>query len=123
MKKKIIYIDDEPINLELFKINFRDQYEVFITASPANGLEIIREEKIDVVITDYKMPVMNGMELIQKLKNADYRQTICMILSGYLETDVITDKSKIFKYIMKPYKKEEVIQHIEAAFALLANSA
>jgi len=121
--KRIIYIDDEPINLELFRINLMKHYDIVVTDSPIKAIEIMNNEKINVVITDYKMPVMNGMELIHKIKNGIHPSAICMILSGYLENEVNVDKSKVFKYIMKPYRKEDIIMHIESAFSQLSQSA
>ncbi|MFN8208133.1 MAG: response regulator [Bacteroidales bacterium] len=118
MKRKIIYIDDEFINLELFKLNFRNLYEVFLCSTPTEAPEIIRSENIRLVITDYKMPGMNGMELVDLIKSRD-PDTVCMILSGYPESDVVTDKSKISMYILKPYRREEMIRYIESGFSLL----
>jgi DNA-binding NtrC family response regulator len=115
--KKLIYIDDEEYNLLLFKMSFGDKYDIFTTAFPVDGIEIIKREKIKVVITDYKMPGMSGMELINKVKTFQ-PETICMILSAYLENDVVTDKTKIFKYIIKPYKANKLIEFIEDAFSL-----
>jgi len=120
--KKIIYIDDEFLNLELFKINLRTNYEVIVADSPFKALEIIEKENLDVIITDYKMPEMNGMELIEKVKSDIRPKAVCMILSGYLESDVSTDKSKVFKYIMKPYKKDQMIEYIETAFSQISSS-
>jgi DNA-binding NtrC family response regulator len=115
---KIIYIDDDKINIELFEINFKKKYDVFVALNPIEGLEIIKNEDIKVIVTDYKMPIMNGMELINHVKKIQ-PNSICMILSGYLESEVVTDKTKVFKYIMKPYKREEMMQNIEDAFKLL----
>ena len=119
--KKIIYIDDDKINIDLFKMNFKNNYTVFTSLDPNEGFEIIKNESIKVIITDYKMPIMNGMELINKVKQFQ-EDSVCMILSGYLESEVVTDKTKIFKYIMKPYKRDEIIQHIDDAFRLLATA-
>ena len=121
--KKILYIDDEFLNLELFRINLKREYEVIIVESPIKALEIIGSEKIDVIITDYKMPEMNGMELIRKVKNEIRPGAVCMILSGYLEGDVETDQSLVYKYIMKPYKKQQMIDYIESAFSKIQLSA
>ncbi len=121
--KKILYIDDEFLNLELFRINLKREYEVITAESPVKALEIIRNEKIDVIITDYKMPQMNGMELIRKVKNEIRPGAVCMILSGYLEGDVETDQSLVYKYIMKPYKKQQMIDYIESAFSKIQLSA
>ncbi|HPV57322.1 MAG TPA: response regulator, partial [Tenuifilaceae bacterium] len=65
---KILYVDDEQINLELFKINFRNDFDIRIANSALKGLEILQEEEIDVVISDLKMPHMNGLEFIEKIK-------------------------------------------------------
>jgi YesN/AraC family two-component response regulator len=121
--KRIIYIDDEILNLELFKINLRNHYDVIVADCPVKAIDIINNEHLDVIITDYKMPVMNGMELIEKVKSDIRPNAVCMILSGYLESDVITDNTKVFKYIMKPYKKDQLIGFIETAFTMVAQSA
>jgi DNA-binding NtrC family response regulator len=116
-RKKLIYIDDEEYNLLLFKMSFKDKYDIFTSISPSEGLDIIKKEKIKVVITDYKMPGMNGLQLIDEVKNFQ-PDTICMLLSAYLESDIMTGKQTVFKYISKPYKQKELLQHIETAFGL-----
>ena len=115
--RKIIYIDDDFINIELFKLNLKNRYNVYTTLDPIAGIEIIKKEGIKVIITDYKMPQMNGMELIDEVKKFQ-PDSVCMILSAYLESEVVTDKTKIFKYIMKPYNNSELIENIEEAFNL-----
>lgn len=121
-KQKIIYIDDELINLSLFHINFRDRFDIIISESPVKAIEIIKEQNIKVIITDYKMPVMNGMELINKVKDFS-PDAICMIMTGFPESDVVTDKTKLFKFIMKPFKKAEVMMFLEEAFNQLNSVA
>jgi YesN/AraC family two-component response regulator len=114
-KKKLIYIDDEEFNLLLFQLSFQDQYEIITTASAVEGIDIIKKEKIKVVITDYKMPEMTGMELISQVI-VFQPETIFIMLSAYLEKEVVTDKTKIFKYILKPYKQSEMLKYIAEAF-------
>jgi CheY-like chemotaxis protein len=113
--KKILYIDDEDINLKLFKLNFGNTYDVVTLLSPLDALKKLETEKFKVIVTDYKMPILNGMELIDKIKS-DHPDINCIILSAYLESDVVTDKTKVFKYIMKPYKKDDVMRCLEEAF-------
>ncbi|MCK5536787.1 MAG: response regulator, partial [Bacteroidales bacterium] len=86
--------------------------------SQYKALELIDKETIQVVITDFKMPNMNGMELIERIKEA-HPNTKCMILSGFLETDIVTDKSLVYEFISKPFKKDAVIDLIENAFSSL----
>jgi len=121
--KKIIYIDDEIINLELFRINLRNHYEITVTDSPVKALEIIDKERINVIVTDYKMPVMNGMQLINNVKNNINPQAVCILLSGFIESELDIDKSKVFLFIKKPYRKTEMIEQIELAFSQLQGIA
>jgi two-component system response regulator (stage 0 sporulation protein F) len=114
-KKSIIYIDDDELNLELFEMNFKKYYNVIICEDPRKALDIIKKSEIKVIITDYKMPIMNGLSLINNIK--EFKPNVaCLVLSGYLESDVLTDKIKVFRYMMKPYQKSEMINAIEEAF-------
>ena len=115
MKKKILYIDDEIINLELFEINFKNEFEIYVAESPLEGLKIVQNNSISVVITDYKMPEINGNELIQKIKEFN-PHIVCIMLSGFLESAIAKNSELVFEYIMKPYKKEELRSAIIRAF-------
>ena len=112
----LLYVDDEEINLELFEMGFSKYFKIVTVDSPLDALEIVRNSDIKIVISDYKMPLMNGMELIQEIKKIK-PQTICMIMSAYVESEVVTDKTLLFKYLMKPWKKDEVIEVINTAFS------
>jgi two-component system response regulator (stage 0 sporulation protein F) len=65
----LLYVDDEPLNLRLFEVNFRKKFTIRTALSGEAGLDILcREPSIPVVITDMKMPGMNGIEFIKKAK-------------------------------------------------------
>lgn len=116
---RILYIDDEQINLELFQLTFMNDLEVMTATSAMEGLQILDENPdIRVVISDLKMPVMNGLEFIKEVKKRDGK-IICMILSGFLESEIILEgfnKELIFRYLMKPWKREELMRTILEAF-------
>lgn len=119
MNKKILYVDDEQINLELFKINFRNDYEVHIASSAIKGLEILRDENIEVIISDLKMPQMNGLEFIEKIKSENPSK-VCILLTAFMESDVMLkaiNNELIFRYIMKPWRKDELKQIIDLALS------
>lgn len=111
-----MYVDDEETNLFLFEMSFAKQFNVLTSKSPVEALEIIKERKIRIVVSDYKMPEMNGMELISKIKQLK-PDTVCIIVSGFVGSEVITDMSLVHKYIMKPWKKSELIEVISSAIA------
>ena len=121
-KQKVLYVDDEPINLELLKISFRKEYEVITAMSADDGLEILEKDSdIKLIISDLRMPVMDGYEFIRKVKKK-YADKICMLLTGYLESEIMHEeinKDLVFRYIVKPWKKDQLIQSIEEAFSQL----
>ena len=117
INRKILYVDDEQINLELFKINFRNDFEILVADSAVKGLEIINQESVNVIISDLKMPHMNGLEFIEKIKS-ETPSKICILLTAFMESDVMMkaiNNELIFRYIMKPWKKDELKSIIELA--------
>jgi len=117
MLPKILYVDDEEINLTLFQLTFRRSFEVLIANSGREGLVLIENnDDIRFVISDMKMPGMDGLEFIQKVKKVNSHLP-CIILSGYDRNDRI-DKAlevKLIKdYVMKPFNKEELHQILDA---------
>lgn len=116
IRPKIIYVDDEQINLTLFQLTFRRSFDVLIANSGQEGLELIAQnEDIRFVISDMKMPGMDGLEFIQKVKEIN-NLLPCILLSGYdrndridsaLESDLIKD------YVMKPFNKDELHQILD----------
>jgi len=110
-KTKILYIDDEDINLQLFEINFSDKYHVMIADNGFAGLEIL-DENPDVltVISDMKMPGMNGIEFIKKAKEK-FPQKHFYIITGFDSSPEICEAIEsqlILKQFRKPYDKNEI---------------
>ncbi len=110
-KVKILYIDDEETNLELFEYNFTDNFDVITGTCGSDGLECLRKyPDIKVVISDMKMPLMSGLEFIKKAKSI-YNDKKYFILTGYDITEEIKAalKSKlILKYFRKPFNIMEI---------------
>jgi two-component system sensor histidine kinase/response regulator len=118
MKESILYVDDELINLELFRINFEDDYNVITAESGNEALSILASNYIPVIVSDLKMPGMNGLELISKIKGQS-PEKICIMLTAYAETDVMlkaVNEELIFRYLLKPWRKTELMQVIHNAF-------
>ena len=111
---KILIVDDDKIiRLGLKKIINRifPQYEVI--AGFQNGLvafEYLKNNKIDLVITDIKMPIMTGSELIEKSVREMENAPIFVVLSGYDEFTYVRDTMKFgaFNYLLKPIKQDEL---------------
>jgi len=115
---KILYVDDEAINLELLQLSLQTHYEVLTAVSPKEGLQILaRHPDIKLVISDLRMPEMNGLDFIKEVKKAN-QDIVCMLLTGFMESDVMLEGFKeklIFRYVMKPWNKQELESSIREA--------
>ncbi len=115
---RILYVDDEVINLELLQLTFMNDFIVFTAASAEEGLKILElNPDIHVVISDLKMPVMNGLDFIKVVKQR-YKEKVCMLLTGYMESEVMLEgfnKELIFRYLMKPWNKAKLEETIREA--------
>ena len=114
----ILYVDDEPINLMLFNINFKKKYNVITAISGEDGMVKLKQNpQIKIVISDMKMPGMNGIEFISMAKK-EFPSVIFYILTGY---DITTDiaqalKDKIInQYFSKPFNISEINNAIYAS--------
>ena len=113
MKKKItiLYVDDEPINIMLFKQMFEKKYTVHSAESGFDGLKMLEiTSGIEVIISDMRMPGMNGLEFIKKAK-AKYPEILFYILTGYSITPEIQESLEIgliSRYFQKPFNLLEI---------------
>ena len=107
----ILYVDDEQLNLQLFAMVFKKKYNVIMAESGLEGLEKLKENKdISVVISDMKMPEMDGLEFIDTAKKK-YTNLIYFILTGFEITEEIAqaiDNKLINKYFKKPFNSKEI---------------
>ncbi|OGF50104.1 MAG: hypothetical protein A2231_10380 [Candidatus Firestonebacteria bacterium RIFOXYA2_FULL_40_8] len=117
-KIKVLVVDDQAELLELLESNLLSSG--FITEKAANGREALaklKEFQADVVITDYMMPVMNGMELLKNIKESHSAiQVIMLTAFGSLETAVTAVKTGAYDYVTKPFSFKELSVLIEKAY-------
>ena len=110
MQYHILYIDDEPDNLMAFTAVFRRHYTVYSAQSAAEAVALLENNKIDLVISDQRMPQMTGVEFFEKISTA-YPDIIRMILTGYSDVQAIVDainRGKVYYYITKPWEMNEL---------------
>lgn len=108
----ILYVDDEKDNLFVFKANFNRKFEVITTLSPIDALNELdlHHDDIIVVISDMRMPVMNGVEFIKKAKEK-YQNIFYYILTGYghnNEIEAAIEDQIIEDYFTKPFDALEI---------------
>ncbi|MCB0282817.1 MAG: response regulator [Calditrichae bacterium] len=120
MEKKdftILYVDDEEQNLFSFKAVFRREYKVLTAKSGDEGLELMLNNRVDLIITDQRMPKMTGIQFLEKII-PQYPDTIRMILTGFSDVEAIIgaiNNGQVFRYITKPWDENELRMTIENA--------
>ena len=115
----VLYVDDEPNNLFLFEASFRRTYKVITAEKPSEGLAKLDQHESDIiiVISDMRMPEMNGIEFIKKAKDK-YESKFYFILTGFdfdNEIQTALDDQLIQKFFKKPFDPEEIEEAIEEA--------
>ena len=113
----ILYVDDEEQNLISFKAALRRDYNIYTALSALEGMEILRNNDIHLIITDQRMPEMTGVEFLEKIL-PEYPDTIRMVLTGYSDVEAIIkaiNSGRVFRYITKPWDHNELIIAIENA--------
>ncbi len=115
---KVLYVDDEVINLELLQLTFMNEFQVITAESAQEGLKLLAlNSDIHVIISDLKMPVMNGLDFIKEVKRIS-PEKVCMLLTGFMESEIMLEgfnKELIFRYLMKPWDKNELEETVKEA--------
>ncbi len=115
----LLVVDDEINILKAMRRLFKQAgYDVFTANSGHEALHILKTNHIDVVLSDFRMPVMNGGELLCKVKQL-YPNTTNLIISGYTDFDSVVsvlNEGVAIKFLTKPWDNQALLQEIASAF-------
>lgn len=117
VKPKILLVDDEERILRTLGMLLRMQYQVFSTTDGFEALRILEREKIHLLISDQRMPVITGTQLLRKARDIA-PDTMRILLTGYADVDAAVDavnEGEIFRYINKPWGPKELRDTIAEA--------
>jgi nitrogen regulation protein NR(I) len=116
-RKQVLIVDDEPNLRKILSAQLtRDGYDVLTAEDGERGLQQLREHHIDLVVTDLKMPKVDGMTLLKKALEEDPELPIVVITAhGTIDTAVEALKSGAFDFVTKPFDKDEVRQIVAKA--------
>jgi DNA-binding NtrC family response regulator len=119
MKPKILIVDDEARMQRLFEINLGPKYEVLTAGDGEQALEAVKSGDVTLLVTDLKMPGMNGMTLLQEVHRI-YPDLPVVIMTAYgtVEGAVQAMKEGAVDYILKPVKMEEMEFLIEKTLSV-----
>jgi DNA-binding NtrC family response regulator len=116
-KGRILVIDDEDIvRTSCSRALVPEGYEVKLAKNGIEGLKMIGEEKCDIVLTDLKMPDMDGIEVLQKIKEG-WPDIEVIIITGYQTVDTAVKSIKLgaFDYIEKPFTPDALLVAVAKA--------
>lgn len=109
-KPRILYLDDDQGNIDSFKANFRDQFDIFTSINPVEAYNMIEQEQIQIAIADHNMPSMSGVEFLESLFR-DFPQVQRILLTGYTEMIPVVaaiNKGRVFGVLTKPFNLQEI---------------
>ncbi|QPK64293.1 Flp pilus assembly complex ATPase component TadA [Methylomonas sp. LL1] len=108
---RILFVDDEPNILSALRRIFRrENYHIDTALSGAEALQLLKDNPYQLVISDYKMPVMNGAELLKRVK-ALHPATIRIMLTGEADTGAVLgaiNEGAVYKFILKPWNDDDL---------------
>lgn len=120
-KKRILFVDDEPMvlkGLQRTLRKMRNEWDMAFTASGREALEILSKQPMDVIVSDLKMPEMDGMQLLTEVRT-QYPRVVRIILSGHLEHEITLQSVQYaHQNLSKPCDSKVLKQTLAKLFAL-----
>ena len=116
-KYRILIVDDEPDNLALLYRTLRGKYEIAKSTSPLEALEILKKDHFECILSDHKMPEMDGVEFLKRTYEIS-PNTMRLLVTAYTDAGILIDAinyAKIYRYIKKPYNPDELLLTVENA--------
>lgn len=114
MNKILIIDDDKIVGITLSQLFRKAGYEYRVAYTGSQGIALMSEFEPDIVLLDFKLPDMNGFEIIQKIKDHDKHIAVIMITSfGDIRKAVTAIKMGAYDFVAKPFDKEEILYLVE----------
>jgi len=113
--KKILIVDDQfGIRILLNEIFQKAGYKTFQAANGAQALAVVSKERPELVILDMKIPGMDGLEILKRIKK-DYEDTKVIIMTAYGELDMIQEAMDVgaVTYFSKPFDIDELMETVK----------
>ncbi|HEY8947098.1 MAG TPA: response regulator, partial [Polyangiaceae bacterium] len=117
LKQHVLLVDDEPQILTALEDLLADDYTIVKTQTAERALDLVREDQdIAVVITDQRMPQMNGDEFLRKI--GDQSQAVRIMVSGFADLPAVlraVNEGKVYAYVTKPWDEEDLLHKVQVA--------
>jgi diguanylate cyclase (GGDEF)-like protein len=113
----LLLVDDEPELLDLLAHLFRDAYTVHTARTGAEAIAILERQPVDLVLTDFRMPGMNGLTLLEAARRIN-PQAVRLVLTSHSDPQDIIEainRGEAYRYLMKPFKAAELVLTVQQA--------
>lgn len=117
-KMRVLAVDDNIVNLATLEQELKDKYEVIPMSSGRRAIKFLYREKVDLILLDVQMPIMDGIETLKEIRSLEDGLTIPVIfLTAKKDKMTVIEGSKlgIMDYVVKPFNTEDLHERIERA--------
>jgi signal transduction histidine kinase/FixJ family two-component response regulator len=121
----VLYVDDEADNLRIFELTFRRDFTVLTAGSAKEGLQMLSEHPVAVVLSDQKMPGIEGVEFLRRVREVDAR-AVRILVTAYGDAKILGDAindGNIYRYVAKPWEPEDMRLTVRRAIETYALEA
>ncbi len=112
---QVLFLDDEPSIIDgLQRLFMREDYGIFVTTSPAKAREMLKQEKIKVMVSDYRMPEISGVKFLREVKE-QYPPIVKILFTGFTDFSAAEEAiniGEVYRFISKPWKTAELLSTI-----------
>lgn len=117
MEKCILVVDDDAMNLKRSKLILQKHYDVLFAESGEEALDVLKSEKVDMVLLDIAMPNMNGIETFEHMREDSIDIPVIFLTASGDEDDVLDALSLgAINYLKKPYVPQELLKRVAKGF-------
>jgi DNA-binding NtrC family response regulator len=116
LRPTVLVVDDDPGLRESYRLILEDEYEVVDATSGQEALDVVRASQIDVVLLDIRLPEMDGIEVLERIKQTDEQVEVILVTAvKTVKTAVAAMKLGAFDYVTKPFDEEELLATLRRA--------
>jgi two-component system, NtrC family, response regulator AtoC len=116
LRPVILVVDDDPGVREAFRLTLEDSYDVLEAADGRQALDTVGKSQVDIVLLDIRMPEMDGIQVLERLKALDEQAEVILVTAvKTVRTAVAAMKLGAFDYLTKPFEEDELLSLVRRA--------
>ena len=121
-KIKVLYVDDEKINLQAFRTTFKYDFDILLASSAKEARQLLSNNRVDIIISDQRMPDETGTDFLGSIKDI-YPDPIRLLLTAYSDNQTVlnaVDDGVVYHYLTKPWDDNYLKNIVKNAYEVYA---